>query len=350
MRVVVATDSIGGLSSAAAGAVIARAFEDAGAQVAVVPMGEAGSSFVSACADLWGTPVRDASGAIKSVSGNLVAVAPHGPGQPEAGFDVDASSWFLADGWTPPEPGQTVYVDLAGNSAHDGGAGLLAALGATASVPLDQGVAGLAGLTDFDLSAALALLDDVRLVGVVPVDELDTPLLGLRGITSRRGHAVEMEPAKMLAVDEALTNLAKAADLSSGRLDSLAASPDAGACGGAAMAIQALGGTIASGPDAIAQLAGLHQTLAQADLVVTGCTQLDFGTTGGPVLRRVAELATESTSPVIAVAGRNYISARELRSIGIEQAYSLAPDVEWESLDATSLYSGLLPVVRQWLW
>ena len=206
MRVLVATDAIGGLSSAAAGEAVGRAFAEAGASVAVVPLGEAGAGFVGACAELWGVPLSDADGVPVARSGRMVAAAPPGPGQPEAGFDVAASSGSLAGGWESPGHGGTIYLDLAGNWAHDGGAGLLAALGATASVQLDGGVQALPGISGLDLAPALATLGGSRLVGVVPLDEMDTPLLGLRGITSRRGHAAGMDPALLLATDDALVS------------------------------------------------------------------------------------------------------------------------------------------------
>ena len=45
----------------------------------------------------------------------------------------------------------TVVVGLGGSGTNDGGAGLLAALGATADVPLDAGGAGLDGVTTVDV-------------------------------------------------------------------------------------------------------------------------------------------------------------------------------------------------------
>lgn len=350
MRVLVATDSIGELSSGAAGAAVGRQFVEAGCTVAVVPMGEAGVGFVAACAELWEVPLTRTGGVLSARSDGMVAAAPPGSGQPDAGFDAAASSAGLAAGWEPPGPGGTIYLDLAGNAAHDGGAGLLAALGATASVPLSEGVQALGGITSLDLAGARSVLNGSRLVGVVPLDEMDTPLLGLRGITSRREHAAGIDPALLLATDEALSRLAAEANRASGDSRDLLQHPDAGACGGAALAILALGGEVMTGPDAIAEMTGLPRTLAQADLVVTGCTQLDFGTSGGPVLRRVAELAEHHTSPVIAVAGQNYVSSRELRSMGIEQAYSLAPDAKPETLGAKEIGGGMEAVVRQWVW
>ena len=92
---------------------------------------------------------------------------------------------------------------------HDGGAGLLAALGADADVDLTAGVGGLAGLTRLDL--------DVARAGGSPAStwsascrarQLATPLLGLRGITSVRGRAAGEDAEPLLAADAGLQRLA----------------------------------------------------------------------------------------------------------------------------------------------
>src|SRR6478752_10714363 len=46
-----------------------------------------------------------------------------------------------------------VVLGLGGSGSNDGGAGMLAALGATADRPLDQGAAGLTGITHVELPA-----------------------------------------------------------------------------------------------------------------------------------------------------------------------------------------------------
>ena len=55
MRILVATDSIGAMPSRKAGEVIAAGWRP-GAEVAVLPIGEAGAGFVAAYADLAGIP------------------------------------------------------------------------------------------------------------------------------------------------------------------------------------------------------------------------------------------------------------------------------------------------------
>ena len=51
-------------------------------------------------------------------------------------------------------PATTIVVGLGGSGTNDGGAGLLAALGATADTPLDAGAAGLDGIGAVDLEPA----------------------------------------------------------------------------------------------------------------------------------------------------------------------------------------------------
>src|SRR5687768_13188345 len=79
---------------------------------------------------------------------------------------------------------ETVVVGLGGSGTNDGGAGLLAALGASADAPLDQGVAGLAAVTTVDLTPARKGLDGVVLVAATDVDN---PLTGLFGATKTYG-------------------------------------------------------------------------------------------------------------------------------------------------------------------
>jgi len=119
-------------------------------------------------------------------------------------------------------------VDLTGLWVHDAGAGMLAALGAVGDRPLDQGVAGLRGLSQLDLAPARALLEKTELIGVIPVAQLARPLLGLRGITAVTGREAG-EEADLLSTDAALEAFAKLASTTN------AAAHGAGACGGLAV-------------------------------------------------------------------------------------------------------------------
>ncbi len=194
MQIVVATDSVGALSSAAAGAAIASGWADG--DTTVVPLGEAGRGAVQALADAVGADVSTGvvgdrlSAVVASASLAAVGLGPPDPTDGPVPYDVSSAplGTVLAE-LLAAHRAPRVVVDLAAVDTHDGGAGLLFALGVSADVPLDSGVAGLAGISRLDLAPAYELLRGAELIGLVPAAELDRPLLGLRGITSARGRA-----------------------------------------------------------------------------------------------------------------------------------------------------------------
>lgn len=358
MRVVVAADSVGALSSRQAGEALAAGWPRA--QVSVVPVGAAGSGFLQAAADLWGartvTTALDAAVVTRADGPDEAALRVEQGTPRDPGLPLTASSTSLGVALAAllaERRPRRVHLDLTGLAVHDGGAGLLAALGARADVALDAGAAGLTGLSRLDLTPALALLDGTELVGVVPAPAQALPLLGLRGITSR-GREIGQDPAVLLRTDADLEHLARLAGEHSGGAD-LGARPGAGACGGLGLAVLALGGRLTTGPElglAAAALGGAGR--AAPDLVVTGCSVFDFAARGGGVVAAAVEAAAAVLAPCVVVAGEVLIGAREMRTMGVEAAYAVrestadAPaggDVSAEELAATARRVG-----RSWSW
>lgn len=357
MRVVVATDRHPALSSAQAGAAIGTAWAELHAQVAVVPLGNALEGFQQALADLFagsldvfadGTSLCEA----ETEAGLIVALRPeHVPAEP----GIDGASSSLALGRLVRdalEQARTrgavaeVVLELGDRPCHDGGAGLLSAWGATGDRPLDGGVDALAGITRCDLATVREWLGDTRLTLVVPAGEQSRHLIGLKGITSVRGHQVGIDPARLLATDQALVDFADACGSGS-----VAASPGAGAAGGIGHAVMALGGRVLTGAGYGREASKLDQTIGRADLVITGGGQLDFGTMGGDVLFTVVDAATQALRPVIVIAEQNFISPRELRSIGVEAAYSVRdPQATGGPVEAEELTNSVRPVAASWAW
>ena len=352
MRIVIASDVIGALSSRRAGEVIASGWLP-GAEVSVLPIGDAGAGFAAAYAELAGltTSSRVADGDIVTTghgpdTGVVQVVGPKaGPGIP-----YERSSWAIGDAVADLLRSgslRRLMVDLAGLWVHDAGAGLLAALGATADKPLDRGVADLDGLSELDLAPARMLLGETELVGVAPTSQLSQPLLGLRGITSRAGREAEVIPELMLRTD---ANLGTFAGLAS---PAHAEAPGAGACGGLGFAVLALGGHLSTGPALTLASAPGQQALRDVDLVVTGCSVFDFASRGGGVVAAMAEAAAAALSPCIVIAGEVLIGSREMRTMGIEAGYavhdSMSDHPEGE-VSETDLASTALRVARSWSW
>jgi glycerate 2-kinase len=352
MRILVATDSVGPLSSRRAGEVIASGWRSI-TEVSVLPIGDAGGGFVAAYADLIGatTSSRVSDGAIVTTGqGRDTALVQVLEPTHDAGALYEQSSRPIGDAIGALLVGRApcrMLVDLGGFWVHDAGAGLFAALGATADRPLDKGVAGLGGLSEVDLAPARALMADTELIGVVPASQLSRRLLGLRGITSLAGREANVEPERMLRTDAALEAFAQLAS------PPHIATPGAGACGGLGFAVLALGGQLSTGPAlTLASPTGQHG-LRGVDLVVTGCSVFDFASRGGGVVAAMAEAAAAALIPCIVIAGEVLIGVREMRTMGIEAAYpvreSLLDDPQGQISDA-ELAMTAQRVARSWSW
>lgn len=340
MRIVVCTDRIGALASADAGAALGRAFVNArpGTQVAVVPLAAGGRDLASALAALGDAAVvvRDPG----AVAGHVHHDHTHGD-EEATGVDPASTSLGLGRALADALAGRPdrVVVDLTGLVTHDGGAGILAALGATADVALDAGAGGLAGLSSIDLAPARARVGGTELVAVVDPGELQDMLLGLRGLTSRRGRAAGTDPAVMLATDAALGSLATALGVPD--------APGLGAAGGAVLALTALGAWVTTGPALCAGVAGLERTASVADVLVTGADHVDFATRGGPVVSEAAAIGERTMRPVVVVGRQVDISARELRQYGVEVAYAVGGEPDLAASELTSRAAG---VAASWTW
>ncbi|GAA0958730.1 glycerate kinase [Kribbella koreensis] len=338
MRVLIAPDKFAGtLTAVEAAAAIEEGWRrrDPEAVVLVAPMADGGPGFIDVLAAV--------------VDGTLLSVTVRGP----LGDEVPAT--VLVAGETAyietaqacglhlvevadrrPEDGSTygvgqligaavdagakrIILGLGGSGTNDAGAGLLAALGATSEGgSLEAGATGLATLTAVDLEPARSRLAGVEFVAA---SDVENPMLGLRGATNifgtQKGIADERKPA----VDGYLTQFAELA----GR--KTADQKGAGAAGGLGYALLLLGAERVSGIDLVAGLTGLETKAKQVDLVLTGEGAFDFQSRDGKVISGVAKVANDAMRPCVVLAGKVQIGAREMRTMGVESAYSLVDAV-----------------------
>ncbi|MEL4357365.1 MULTISPECIES: glycerate kinase [unclassified Luteococcus] len=310
MRVLCCTGAFANLTSAQTGAAMARAWAELGAQCAVVPIGETGKGFAQAWTDL--TEGRDAGLAL------LVTAGEGDPaGSQAVGVQLAAA---VAHAAARAQPVPEIWLEVPDFDWADGGAGFWRAI-----------------------EAVRAELSGVPIHLVTTAAQAGLHLTGLRGITAAGMHASGAHPGELLAADQELVDWC--AELGD---PSLGTAPGAGAVGGLGAAVLALGGDVVTGPAECARLAGLAHTARRCDLVVTGYDELEFGTKGGDLLPLVTDLAEQASRPVVALARRNWISARELRTMGIEEGYSLARD--GGGLDQQGITAAARPVARTWSW
>lgn len=241
-----------------------------------------------------------------------------------------------------------IVLGLGGSATNDGGAGLLAALGATADVPLDRGPEPLRGVSVVDLSPARAALQGTELVIATDVD---LPLLGMFGATKTFGPQKGLSDADIIRVDGLLDAFV---DVTAGTAPSQRAAADvkgAGAAGGLGFALLLLGARRISGIDLVAEAVGLADNAARHDLVISGEGSYDFSSRAGKVVFGVAEAAGAAARPCIVLAGRVDVGSREMRAMGVESAYS-ASELVGEKRSLAEPYGSLAilaeRVARTW--
>jgi glycerate kinase len=237
-----------------------------------------------------------------------------------------------------------VVVGLGGSGTNDGGAGLLAALGATATPPtaLRGGPTALQELRTVDLAGAP---DRVAGVELVAASDVDNPLLGLIGATNVYGPQKGIPAERLLAVDASLERLASATDRK------VALAKGAGAAGGLGFALLLLGATRVPGIDTVTDAVELPRRAGEADLVITGEGAFDFSSRSGKVPYGVAAVAAGAIRPCVALAGRVLVGSREMRALGVESAYATTDLVGEEASfadPAGSLAALAERVARSW--
>jgi glycerate kinase len=232
-----------------------------------------------------------------------------------------------------------VVVGCAPAVSHDGGAGLLAALGAGPAELLAQGAGRLARLPD----DALSRLADVRagLEGIDLVAATDSvlPLLGFHGLSAMIAQpavAAVPEPYTEPESAELAQRLEKAlgcfADVAQGSLGAgrpLSGRGHAGAAGsgcggGVAFALLLLGARRVSGVQAVMDVVGLTGRLAGTDVLLTAEQSFDRTSLGEQVVAGVAGAATDRGIPTVVVAGLVELGRREALAAGVAGAYALA--------------------------
>ena len=344
MRILVAPDSFGGTLTApeAARAIVEGWRRPAPAdELVVAPMADGGPGFVAVLHEALGGDLI-----VETVPG------PYGDATPVTWLRVGDTAYVesaqacglhLSDRREPllastlgvgqvvlaalDAGAQRIVVGLGGSATNDGGTGLLAALGATADVPLDAGPVALTGASHVDITAARARLADRELV---IASDVNSTLLGMFGATKTFGPQKGLTDEQIITVDGILDNYVQAVCGSTPAERRIADAPGAGAAGGLGFALLVLGGSVTSGIDLVADAVGLADVATSVDLVVTGEGKYDFSSRAGKVVYGVAQTAAAAARPCIVLAGQVDVGAREMRAMGVESGYAAADVVGLE--------------------
>jgi glycerate kinase len=220
-----------------------------------------------------------------------------------------------------------IVVGLGGSGTNDAGAGMLAALGATAvdaegrdaTAALRGGGAGLRAATRVDLGPALARIGEVELVAS---SDVNNPLLGLRGATNGFGPQKGADQAAVMVLEGSLEAFAAAVGRRSDGKDP-AVALGAGAAGGLGYALLHLGAVRVPGIATVQETVRLDDRITDADVVVTGEGSFDWQSLRGKVVAGVAGAALEQGRGCVVLAGRVEVGRREYAATGVSAAYSV---------------------------
>ncbi|MGQ0573169.1 MAG: glycerate kinase family protein [Pseudonocardia sp.] len=349
MRVVVAPDSFGGtLSATAAAAAIATGWRRAapGDDLRLVPVADGGTGFVEVLHAALGGRLHEVT-----VTGPLggpvdarwlqVGTTAYVESAAACGLhhvrpdlrtpDVARRSGTRGVGElvaaARAADATEIVIGLGGSATTDGGAGMLAALGAVPvdahGVPLPDGGAALAACAALD---GAPVLDGVRLVAAADVEN---PLLGRHGAAAVFGPQKGADAATVADLDAALARFAGILAAATGR--EVRDAPGAGAAGGLGAALLAYGAQRVSGAGLVRRLVGLDAELDRAGrdgaaLVVTGEGSFDWQSLRGKLVTAVSRAAADRGVPCVVLAGQVSVGRREAAAAGVDAAYSVADD------------------------
>ncbi|WP_308169091.1 glycerate kinase [Cellulomonas hominis] len=273
-----------------------------------------------------------------------------------------------------------VVIGLGGRRtvAHDGGAGLLAALGVGAAT---GGLAGGAG----DLRGLAELREALAGRDLVALHAHDLPLLGLAGVSADLAESGRADAEAAQDAERAMAAFVHAAGAAAeagrpARRDLLAGGagagagagagsagrsgaarapgsraalvPGSGAGGGAAFALGLLGARLVEGAAWVADAVGLAARVAEADLVVTGAGVLDSAGLEHGVVGAVARAALPLGVPAVALAAQLRTGRRDWGAAGLAGGFAVLehPDdaQRWRADPAAALRGRVPRVARTW--
>jgi glycerate kinase len=194
-----------------------------------------------------------------------------------------------------------IVLAVGGSASTDGGAGLLAALGAeffkAGGEQIALGASELHLITACNLAPARELVS-ARSVAVAC--DVDNPLLGPQGAAAIYGPQKGATPEMISFLEAGLTHYADVVEGACGRR--LRSLPGTGAAGGTGFGVVCgLSAEILSGFDFMSSLLELESRIETADLVITGEGALDEQSIFGKAIGKLAAVCRHKRKRLIAI-------------------------------------------------
>jgi glycerate kinase len=198
-----------------------------------------------------------------------------------------------------------IVVGVGGSACTDGGAGVLQALGVELrdrhGRAVGRGGGALVDLASADASGLDPWLRNGRVEVAVDVD---SPLLGPEGAAARFGPQKGATAGDIERLEAGLDRLASVLERDLGVSRRLRQRAGAGAAGGCAYGLAAIGAELRPGARLVADSVGLDAALRGCRLALTAEGRLDDQTGSGKAPAEVARRARAHRIPCVAIAGQ----------------------------------------------
>jgi glycerate kinase len=217
---------------------------------------------------------------------------------------------------------KSIIIGLGGSCTNDAGAGMASALGVrffdkTGKSFIPTG-ATLDQVEKIDRSKSVQMLKGCSIVAMC---DIDNPMYGPEGAAHVFAPQKGADSDMVQKLDNNLKHIASVIDRDIDiDVSHLPGSGAAGAMGGGVVAF--LNGRLESGIQTMLDLVQFDQTVKNADLIITGEGRIDGQSIRGKVVIGIAERASKSNIPVIAVVGDIGPGADLAYSMGVSSIFS----------------------------
>jgi len=321
----VASDAIGRSAPSRSVDLICQAWRERAPTVDVwaLPLSRGGRGFAAAAARITGAreePLAVAGELATAVvvTGGTVVVEAAQAGSGRSSYPVGV----LVSAAASVPDARRIVVGVGDLECLDGGLGMLQAMAGREDDP-----------DEVDLRWLRSLRRQWRGTPLTAANSEALPLLGFHGAAVRAQESLGLDSSQSQLAENALgvfldrtrRALPSREDLLTGKERRLDREPGTGAGGGVGFGLGLMGAALRAGADVSAELSGLDQQVAIADLVVVGEDVFDWKSLQGTVLARVGEVAARLGRPVVVLSREAHVGRRESASLGVSGVYSVIP-------------------------
>jgi glycerate kinase len=232
----------------------------------------------------------------------------------------------------------TIYLGIGGSATNDAGIGMMQALGArflnADKNNIQPGAAQIGDIEDIDLSGLDGRINTTRFVSV---SDVKNPFYGPAGATRVYGPQKGATPAQVELIDKMFEKFSGIVFNKLGiDLQSIKGAGAGGGIGGGAAAF--LRSEFKTGADWLIEYSKIEQSIADADLVITGEGRTDEQTFNDKLPLRIGAICRKHGKKAIVISGGRTIGKYDMSSYGIDAVYALTDYFDIDSAMGDTKY------------